>query len=64
MNEWHYNANGLCRLPVAAAGIWDYFQATLLPRFTSVYNGMTVVIGPAFDYNYDGHYDTPEQIQQ
>lgn len=48
----------------AFKSIWDYFQATLLQRFASVYNGMTVVMGPAFDYNYDGRHDTPEQIQQ
>lgn len=51
-------------LAVAAAGIWDYFQGTLLPKFASFYNGVTVVMGPAFDYNYDGQHDTPGQIKQ
>ncbi|KAM3858557.1 venom phosphodiesterase 1 [Diretmus argenteus] len=44
--------------------IWDYFHSTLLKKYASQYNGINVVTGPAFDYNYDGHYDTPDQIQQ
>ncbi|XP_068566752.1 ectonucleotide pyrophosphatase/phosphodiesterase family member 3-like [Cebidichthys violaceus] len=44
--------------------IWDYFHSTLLKKYASIYNGINVVTGPAFDYNYDGQYDTPEQIQQ
>ncbi|XP_056256020.1 ectonucleotide pyrophosphatase/phosphodiesterase family member 3 isoform X3 [Seriola aureovittata] len=44
--------------------IWYYFHKTLLKKYASVYNGINVVIGPVFDYNYDGHFDTPEQIQQ
>lgn len=56
--------NSFLLLFVAAAGIWDYFQGTMLQKFASFYNGVTVVMGPAFDYNYDGRHDTPEQIQQ
>ncbi|KAG7460455.1 venom phosphodiesterase 1-like [Solea senegalensis] len=44
--------------------IWTYFHDTLLMKYASVYNGVNVVTGPAFDYNYDGQYDRPEQIQQ
>lgn len=44
--------------------IWDYFHNTLLKKYASVYNGINVVVGPVFDYNYDGQYDTPQQIQQ
>lgn len=51
-------------LPVAPAGIWDYFHGTMLRKYASIYNGVAVVTGPAFDYNYDGRYDTPEQIEQ
>uniref|UniRef100_A0A3B4UIF2 Venom phosphodiesterase 1-like n=1 Tax=Seriola dumerili TaxID=41447 RepID=A0A3B4UIF2_SERDU len=42
--------------------IWYYFHNTLLKKYASVYNGINVVIGPVFDYNYDGHYDTPEFV--
>ncbi|XP_029919379.1 venom phosphodiesterase 1 [Myripristis murdjan] len=44
--------------------IWDYFHSTLLMKYAFDYNGINVVTGPVFDYNYDGRYDTPEQIQQ
>ncbi|KAM7373676.1 hypothetical protein PAMP_008511 [Pampus punctatissimus] len=44
--------------------IWDYFHRVLLQKYASVYNSINVVTGPVFDYNYDGQYDTPEQIQQ
>uniref|UniRef100_A0A3Q4I2I5 Ectonucleotide pyrophosphatase/phosphodiesterase family member 3-like n=1 Tax=Neolamprologus brichardi TaxID=32507 RepID=A0A3Q4I2I5_NEOBR len=45
------------------SGIWEYFHNTLLKKYASIYNGMNVVLGPVFDYNYDGQFDTPEQIQ-
>lgn len=44
--------------------IWIYFHDTLLKKYAFIYNGINVVVGPVFDYNYDGQYDTPEQIQQ
>lgn len=44
--------------------IWDYFHGTLLKKYARLYNGVNVVMGPVFDYNYDGRYDTPEQIQE
>ncbi|KAG7470138.1 hypothetical protein MATL_G00135990 [Megalops atlanticus] len=44
--------------------IWDYFHTVLLKKYAWQYNGINVVSGPAFDYNYDGHFDTPDQIQQ
>ncbi|XP_043995260.1 venom phosphodiesterase 2 isoform X2 [Gambusia affinis] len=44
--------------------IWDYLHNTLLKKYASIYNGINVVTGPVFDYNYDGRYDTTEQIEQ
>ncbi|KAJ8394659.1 hypothetical protein AAFF_G00044620 [Aldrovandia affinis] len=44
--------------------IWSYFHAELLMKYAWQYNGINVVSGPAFDYNYDGHFDTPDQITQ
>ncbi|KAF3706981.1 Ectonucleotide pyrophosphatase/phosphodiesterase family member 3 [Channa argus] len=44
--------------------IWDYFQSSLLKKYASVYNGVNVVTGPVFDYNYDGRYDAEDQILQ
>lgn len=51
-------------LSSALVEIWDYFHSTLLKKYASIYNGINVATGPVFDYNYDGQYDTPEQIQQ
>ncbi|KAG7458004.1 hypothetical protein MATL_G00233320 [Megalops atlanticus] len=44
--------------------IWDYFHAVLLKKYAMQYNGINVLLGPVFDYNYDGHYDSPDQIGQ
>uniref|UniRef100_A0A8C6PLY6 Venom phosphodiesterase 1-like n=1 Tax=Nothobranchius furzeri TaxID=105023 RepID=A0A8C6PLY6_NOTFU len=44
--------------------IWDYFHNTLLKKYASIYNGINVVTGPAFDYNYDGRFDSLETIHQ
>uniref|UniRef100_A0A3B3DH13 SMB domain-containing protein n=1 Tax=Oryzias melastigma TaxID=30732 RepID=A0A3B3DH13_ORYME len=42
--------------------IWDFFHNSLLKKYAFQYNGINVVTGPVFDYNYDGRYDTPEQM--
>uniref|UniRef100_A0A3Q4BLZ3 SMB domain-containing protein n=1 Tax=Mola mola TaxID=94237 RepID=A0A3Q4BLZ3_MOLML len=42
--------------------VWDYFHSTLLKKYASIYNGINVVMGPVFDYNYDGQYDSPEFV--
>uniref|UniRef100_A0A3B3YZS2 ENPP1-3/EXOG-like endonuclease/phosphodiesterase domain-containing protein n=1 Tax=Poecilia mexicana TaxID=48701 RepID=A0A3B3YZS2_9TELE len=49
---------------VVFSGIWDYLHNTLLKKYASIYNGINVVTGPVFDYNYDGRYDAIEQMQQ
>uniref|UniRef100_A0A8C1D9L8 SMB domain-containing protein n=1 Tax=Cyprinus carpio carpio TaxID=630221 RepID=A0A8C1D9L8_CYPCA len=46
------------------AGLWQYFQEVLLIKYASQYNGINVVTGPVYDYNFDGHFDSPEQIQE
>nr|XP_020505143.1 ectonucleotide pyrophosphatase/phosphodiesterase family member 3-like [Labrus bergylta] len=43
--------------------IWDFFHSALLKKYASLYNGLNVVTGPVFDFNYDGQFDAPEQIQ-
>ncbi|XP_031442088.1 venom phosphodiesterase 1 [Clupea harengus] len=43
--------------------IWDHFQVVLLRKYALQYNGLNVVTGPVFDYNYDGLYDSADQIQ-
>lgn len=51
-------------LPSPLTEIWDHFHRTLLKKYAYIYKGINVVVGPVFDYNYDGRYDTPEQIQR
>lgn len=51
------------RVP-SVAEIWAYVHNTLLKKYAFMYDGINVVAGPVFDYNYDGRHDAPEQIQQ
>lgn len=44
--------------------IWHYFHDTLLQRYTKERNGVNVVSGPVFDFDYDGRYDSPETLKQ
>ncbi|XP_030890705.1 ectonucleotide pyrophosphatase/phosphodiesterase family member 3 [Leptonychotes weddellii] len=42
--------------------MWDYFHSVLLVKHAMERNGVNVVSGPVFDYNYDGHFDAPNEI--
>ncbi|XP_068087676.1 ectonucleotide pyrophosphatase/phosphodiesterase family member 1 [Hyperolius riggenbachi] len=44
--------------------IWDYFHNVLLQKYAAERNGLHLVSGPVFDYDFDGRADTFEQIQQ
>ncbi|XP_062980741.1 ectonucleotide pyrophosphatase/phosphodiesterase family member 1 [Elgaria multicarinata webbii] len=44
--------------------IWNYFNAVLLPTYASARNGVNVITGPVFDYDYNGLYDTPEEAKR
>ncbi|XP_038625296.1 ectonucleotide pyrophosphatase/phosphodiesterase family member 3 [Tachyglossus aculeatus] len=44
--------------------IWNYFHRTLLIKYASERNGVNVISGPIFDYNYDGHFDTLDEIMK
>ncbi|XP_013915869.1 PREDICTED: ectonucleotide pyrophosphatase/phosphodiesterase family member 1-like, partial [Thamnophis sirtalis] len=44
--------------------IWEYFNAVLLPSYAAARNGVNVITGPIFDYDYSGVYDTPEAIRR
>ncbi|XP_075354871.1 ectonucleotide pyrophosphatase/phosphodiesterase family member 3 [Mycteria americana] len=44
--------------------IWDYFHNVLLHEYARERNGVNVISGPVFDYNYDGHFDTLDEIKQ
>uniref|UniRef100_A0A8C3TNY5 Ectonucleotide pyrophosphatase/phosphodiesterase 3 n=1 Tax=Catharus ustulatus TaxID=91951 RepID=A0A8C3TNY5_CATUS len=43
--------------------IWDYFHDVLLQKYARERNGVNVISGPVFDYNYDGHFDSPDEIK-
>uniref|UniRef100_A0A663DR49 Ectonucleotide pyrophosphatase/phosphodiesterase 3 n=1 Tax=Aquila chrysaetos chrysaetos TaxID=223781 RepID=A0A663DR49_AQUCH len=44
--------------------IWDYFHNVLLQEYARERNGVNVISGPVFDYNYDGHFDTFDEIKR
>ncbi|XP_028908951.1 ectonucleotide pyrophosphatase/phosphodiesterase family member 1 isoform X2 [Ornithorhynchus anatinus] len=44
--------------------IWNYFHHKLLPKYARERNGVNVVSGPVFDYDYDGLNDNPEMLKQ
>eukprot|EP00064_Thunnus_orientalis_P012889 superscaffoldBa00002030_g12925 len=44
--------------------VWTYLQGTLLRRYAEENNGINVLAGPIFDYNYDGLRDTTEKIKE
>lgn len=44
--------------------MWSYLQRALLRRYAEENNGINVLAGPVFDFNYDGLRDTAEEIQE
>ncbi|XP_015276739.1 PREDICTED: ectonucleotide pyrophosphatase/phosphodiesterase family member 3 [Gekko japonicus] len=44
--------------------IWNYFHERLLSKYAKERNGLNVVSGPIFDYDYDGHFDSLDKIKQ
>ncbi|XP_055083885.1 ectonucleotide pyrophosphatase/phosphodiesterase family member 2 isoform X2 [Periophthalmus magnuspinnatus] len=44
--------------------IWSYFQRALVKKFANEKNGVNVLIGPIFDYDFDGVRDSTERIKE
>ncbi|KAK6491550.1 ectonucleotide pyrophosphatase/phosphodiesterase family member 2-like [Huso huso] len=44
--------------------VWNYFQRVLVKRYATERNGVNVISGPIFDYDYDSLYDTSDKIKQ
>ncbi|XP_049986734.1 ectonucleotide pyrophosphatase/phosphodiesterase family member 1 isoform X1 [Alexandromys fortis] len=44
--------------------IWQYLHDTLLQGYAKERNGVSVVSGPVFDFDYDGRYDSLETLKQ
>uniref|UniRef100_A0A3B3VVU3 Ectonucleotide pyrophosphatase/phosphodiesterase 2 n=1 Tax=Poecilia latipinna TaxID=48699 RepID=A0A3B3VVU3_9TELE len=43
--------------------IWTYFQRALVKKYATERNGVNLLVGPVFDYNYDGVRDSAETIR-
>uniref|UniRef100_H3C7R1 ENPP1-3/EXOG-like endonuclease/phosphodiesterase domain-containing protein n=1 Tax=Tetraodon nigroviridis TaxID=99883 RepID=H3C7R1_TETNG len=44
--------------------IWSYFQRSLVRKYATERNGLNVLVGPIFDYDYDGVRDSLEKIKE
>ena len=44
--------------------VWTYFQRVLVKKYASERNGVNVISGPIFDYNYNGLRDIEDEIKQ
>ncbi|XP_068179616.1 autotaxin isoform X1 [Antennarius striatus] len=44
--------------------IWTYFQRTLVKKYATERNGMNLLVGPIFDYDYDGVRDSSDKIKE
>ncbi|XP_044530459.1 ectonucleotide pyrophosphatase/phosphodiesterase family member 3 [Gracilinanus agilis] len=44
--------------------MWEYFHNVLLLKYATERNGVNVISGPVFDYNYDGLSDEPDEIEK
>ncbi|KAF7253177.1 Ectonucleotide pyrophosphatase/phosphodiesterase family member 3 [Varanus komodoensis] len=44
--------------------IWNYFSRVFLPNYASTRNGVNVITGPVFDYDYNGLYDTSAEVKR
>ncbi|XP_023187099.1 ectonucleotide pyrophosphatase/phosphodiesterase family member 2-like [Xiphophorus maculatus] len=43
--------------------IWTFFQKALVKKYATERNGVNILVGPIFDYNYDGVRDSAETIR-
>lgn len=67
MSDIYAEASSKKNVPLSScvrAGVWTYLQGTLLRRYAEENNGINVLAGPIFDYNYDGLRDTTEKIKE
>lgn len=53
-----------CLFVLLLSGIWVYFQRALVKKYATERNGVNVLIGPIFDYNYDGVRDSADKIRE
>lgn len=46
------------------SGIWTFFQRVLVKKYANERNGVNVLVGPIFDYDFDGVRDSTEKIRE
>uniref|UniRef100_A0A3P9LKQ4 Ectonucleotide pyrophosphatase/phosphodiesterase 2 n=1 Tax=Oryzias latipes TaxID=8090 RepID=A0A3P9LKQ4_ORYLA len=44
--------------------IWVFFQKVLVKKYATERNGVNLLVGPIFDYNYDGVRDSAETMKE
>ncbi|XP_069776682.1 autotaxin isoform X4 [Narcine bancroftii] len=44
--------------------VWNHFHKVVVKRLATERNGINILSGPVFDYNYDGLYDTLDKIKR
>ncbi|XP_067888298.1 ectonucleotide pyrophosphatase/phosphodiesterase family member 2 [Heterodontus francisci] len=44
--------------------VWNYFHKVLVKKLATERNGINVISGPVFDYDYDGLYDTLDKVNR
>ncbi|MBN3305911.1 ENPP3 phosphodiesterase, partial [Amia calva] len=44
--------------------VWTYIHDTLIGKYSRERNGLNVISGPVFDYDFNGHFDTKDIIQK
>ncbi|XP_078398216.1 venom phosphodiesterase 2-like [Cetorhinus maximus] len=69
LQSGHYQFEGvftsnLVPMYKAFQKIWNYFHNVLLVKYAIQRNGINVISGPVFDFDYDGRFDTSDIIQK
>ncbi|XP_078253250.1 autotaxin isoform X4 [Rhinoraja longicauda] len=44
--------------------VWNHFHKVMVKRLATERNGINVLSGPVFDYDYDGLYDTLDKVKR
>ncbi|XP_067836967.1 ectonucleotide pyrophosphatase/phosphodiesterase family member 2 isoform X2 [Heptranchias perlo] len=44
--------------------VWNYFHKVIVKKLATERNGINVISGPVFDYDFDGLYDTIDKIKR
>lgn len=52
------SSHGVC----VFVGVWRYLQREVFRRFSLQNNEVNVIVGPVFDYDYDGLRDKNDKI--